>query len=82
MTDPDLVSNPVTVTLADGADVGAVVDQLQRAGLTVDQVLGAIGVVTGSVAQQDRATLAGLDGVLAVEDDLTFQLPPPDSDIQ
>jgi hypothetical protein len=76
------VANPVTVTLTDGADVGAVVDQLQRAGLTVDQVLGAIGVVTGSVAQQDRATLAGLDGVLAVEDDHTFQLPPPDSDIQ
>ena len=26
--------------------------------------------------------LAGLDGVLAVEEDHTFQLPPPDADLQ
>jgi len=84
MSDPAAqpAAHPVTVTLADDADVGAVVDRLQRAGLAVDQVLDAIGVVTGSVAHDKRAALKGLDGVLAVEDDNTFQLPPPDSEVQ
>ncbi len=85
MSDPGARSprpSLVTVTLADGADVGAVVDQLQRAGLSVDQVLDAIGIVTGSLADENRAAVAGIDGVLAVEDDHTFQLPPPDSEVQ
>lgn len=76
------MTDPVTVTLADGVDIGAVVARLESAGLTVDHVLDAIGVITGSVAREDRAAIEGLDGVLAVEDDHTFQLPPPDSDVQ
>jgi len=65
----------ITVTLDDGADVELVVGELRRKGMSVDEVLGAIGVV-GSVPVGGRAALEALDGVFAVEEDHTFQLPP------
>jgi hypothetical protein len=50
--------------------------------MTVEQVLRAVGVITGTVAAGQRAALADLPGVLAVEPEQTFRLPPPDSEIQ
>lgn len=81
MTDPGR-NVDVTVTLIDGADVDAVVHRLREAGMAVDQALGAVGIVTGSVAGDRRAALQELDGVAAVEEAQTFQLPPPDAGIQ
>lgn len=72
----------ITVTLAADADPELVAEQLRAAGMTVEQVLPAIGVITGTVAAETRAALAEVPGVLAVEAEQTFRLPPPDSEIQ
>ena len=72
----------ITVTLAADADPEVVAEQLRAAGMTVEQVLPAIGVITGTIAAETRAVLAEVPGVLAVEPEQTFQLPPPDSEIQ
>jgi cation transporter-like permease len=72
----------ITVTVAADADIEAVAEQLRAAGMTVEQVLRAVGVITGTVAAEQRAALADLPGVLAVEPEQAFRLPPPDSGIQ
>ena len=72
----------ITVTLAADADPEVVAEQLRAAGMTVEQVLPAVGVITGTIAAEQRAALADLPGVLAVEPEQTFRLPPPDSEIQ
>jgi cation transporter-like permease len=72
----------ITVTVAADADAEVVAQQLRAAGMTVEQVLGAIGVITGTIAAETRAALADLPGVLAIEPEQTFRLPPPDSEIQ
>ena len=72
----------ITVTLAADADPEVVAEQLRAAGMTVEQILPAIGVITGTIAAETRTVLAELPGVLAVEPEQTFELPPPDSDIQ
>lgn len=64
------------------ADVGAVAERLQRAGLTVDETLADIGVITGSVDPARTAELEAVEGVAHVERSREFQLPPPDSDVQ
>jgi hypothetical protein len=56
--------------------------QLRAAGMTVERVLGAVGVITGSVDSERRASLAAVPGVVAVELDRPVQLAPPDSAIQ
>jgi hypothetical protein len=72
----------ITVTVAADVDAEVVAEQLRAAGMTVEQVLAAIGVITGTVAAEQRAALADVPGVLAVESEQTFRLPPPDSEIQ
>jgi methylmalonyl-CoA mutase cobalamin-binding subunit len=59
-----------------------VADALRQAGFEVNQVLGTSGIITGNVEPSKRASLASVPGVMAVEDDQTIQLAPPDSKIQ
>jgi hypothetical protein len=59
-----------------------VVDALKQAGLTVDQELEVVGIVSGVVDPARLADLARVPGVLAVEPARTIQLPPPESEIQ
>ena len=90
MTDPaGDVAEPqpeqrVTVTVADDqvADTGAVAGRLRSAGMNVEQVLDAVGVVIGSVPAEQRQSLEAVPGVAAVEDETTFQIAPPDSEVQ
>jgi hypothetical protein len=71
----------VTVT-TDGRDIDATVEALRAAGMTVTEVHREIGVVSGTVAPADRESLTALPGVEAVEPARTFEIAPPDADIQ
>ena len=71
----------VTVT-TDGRDIDATVESLRAAGMTVTEVHREIGVVSGTVAPTDRASLSSVAGVATVEPDHSFELAPPDADIQ
>lgn len=58
-------------------------DQLRAVGMRVDQVLGAVGVITGTLIDDaQRSTISRIPGIAGVEDQNVFQLPPSDSDIQ
>jgi hypothetical protein len=74
------------IVTVDDEHVGAVADvaaRLRECGMDVDEVLEATGQITGSIAEEQESTLRVLDGVMAVDRDATtFQLPPPDSDLQ
>lgn len=72
---------PVTVVVDDDA-VDTVAAALRAAGMQIDQVLGALGVVTGAVPADRRGGLAGVAGVVSVTEDQQYQLPPPDAPIQ
>ena len=74
----------VTVTVADDrlGDEESLAEELRAAGMHVDQVLGGVGIITGSVAPDQRGSLGSIAGVAAVEEETTFQLPPPDAEIQ
>ena len=76
------MDEPITVTVAADVDIEVLAEQLRAAGVTVEQILPAIGVITGTVAAEQRAALADLPGVLAVTPEQTFDLAPPDSEIQ
>jgi cation transporter-like permease len=72
----------ITVTVAADADAEAVAEALRAAGMTVEQVLRAVGVITGTVSTETRTALAEVPGVLAIEAEQTFRVPPPDSELQ
>ena len=74
----------VTVTVGDDhvGDIARVVSQLKAEGMTVDQVLEVVGMITGSVPSERRAAIEGLPGVVSVENEHTFQIPPPDAEVQ
>lgn len=74
----------VVVTVHDDQldHVEEVADQLRGAGMRIDQVLGEIGVITGSLPEDRRAAVLSMPGIAAVENETTFQVPPPDSEIQ
>jgi hypothetical protein len=71
----------VTVT-TEGRDIDATVESLREAGLTVTEVHREIGVVSGTVTPANRELLDGVPGVSAVESDQSFEIAPPDSDVQ
>lgn len=70
----------ITVTVS--GDPDAVAEQLRAAGMNVDQVLSEVGVITGSAAAGQQASLAEIPGVVSVEAEHGFQLPPSDAEIQ
>ena len=74
----------VTVTVADShaGMLEELAERLAGAGMQVDQVLAAVGVITGSAQDEQLAAIATLEGVAAVEQQSTFQLAPPDADVQ
>ena len=85
MDDPTTTGRErVTVTVADaGLDrFDDVVGRLQAEGMDVEQALGSIGIVVGSVPEGGRAAISALPDVAAVEGEHRFQLPPPGSEIQ
>ena len=74
----------VTVTVADShmAHAEEVARRLEQAGMQVEQVLSALGIITGSLDEAQLAALEAVEGVAAIEQQKGFQLPPPDADVQ
>jgi hypothetical protein len=55
---------------------------LVRAGMTVDQRLDEMGMLTGSVPAECRSEVEAVPGVVSVSSPLDVQLSPPDADTQ
>ncbi len=72
------------MTVADDqlANIDELVDRLRAAGMQVDQVLPTVGVITGSVTESQRTSIENVPGVAAAEGETTFQIAPPDADVQ
>ena len=74
----------VSVTVDDGhrESIDGVVESLRATGMEVEQVLGSLGIVTGSAPADSLDALRGVEGVDSVDEQLSYQLPPPDSPVQ
>ena len=74
----------VSVTVGDDhrESMDGVVENLRASGLEVEQVLGTLGIVTGSAPADALDALRGVEGVASVDEQLTHQIEPPDSPIQ
>lgn len=63
--------------------IASVADALQERGMRVEQVLDGLGIIIGSVADERRGLLEQVPGVDVVSDgELSYQLPPPNADVQ
>ena len=74
----------VTVTVDDDhrESLDGVVESLRALGMQVEQVLGTLGIITGSAQDDALDALRGVEGVASVDVQLTHQIPPPDAPIQ
>jgi hypothetical protein len=62
--------------------VGEVADKLRSAGMRVGRVMDLTGTIEGSADSAKEEQLRQIDGVEAVEEQRSYQLPPPESDLQ
>ena len=74
----------ISITVDDDhlQDVAGVAEALRASGMQVDQVLGAVGIISGSVPSGRRQAVQRVPGVASVEGPLSFQVAPPGSAIQ
>ena len=74
----------VTISVADDhlSRFPEVVQRVQQAGVKVEQQLGNIGVVIGSIDSEKLADLNEVEGVAAVEPSRDIHIAPPDNDLQ
>lgn len=74
----------VTIAVDDDhvGDLDAVARRLREAGLSVENVLAEIGIITGRIDGSRAANLEDVEGVAQVERSREYQLAPPDSEIQ
>ena len=79
-----MAAEDVNVSVADDHLDGFpdVVERMKKVGLKVHQQMEAVGVVSGSIDPAKLADLERVEGVAAVEPSRSFQLPPPESDVQ
>ena len=59
-----------------------ILEQCKQAGLDVEAELEDIGVLRGSIDSGKLKRLNAVSGVVAVERERSYQLPPPESEIQ
>jgi hypothetical protein len=69
------------VTLAGDETPPKVVEALRAQGFKVDQVLEAVGVITGQASTETVERLRSLPSVQAIEPDQAIQLPDPDAEV-
>lgn len=72
----------ITVDDAHLKQILEVAQALKSAGMNVEQVMDAVGVITGSCDEQEVETLSQVEGVLNVEPQQDYQLAPPNADVQ
>ena len=60
----------IVVTVDDAADINLVAKDLTLNGMTVEQILTSVKVITGRCDESNRAKIESLRGILAVEDEL------------
>ena len=72
---------PLVITISGDRPIHEVADDLRAAGLDVDQVLEAIGSVTGSAHSKNVARLRKIRGVADVSPDHPVDIGPPDAPI-
>lgn len=74
----------ITVTVVEGHiyTTQQVAEQLRSNGMKVERVLDAVGIITGSAPDEARPALEALEGVASVDEEVRFQLPGPDDDVQ
>ena len=72
----------VTVDEAHAGAIDEVAARLRDAGMDIDRVLGAIGVITGAVPASRLHVIEAVEGVASVEEQTSFKLPPPDAEVQ
>ena len=72
---------PVVVAV-DPQRFAEVVQALRQAGMEVEAEHSAIGSVTGRVPEHRLPALQAVDGVVAVERERGYRIPPPESPIQ
>ena len=82
MSQPNRVRVTVSVDDAHVSQIDDVAAHLRAAGMEVAQSLGAIGAISGHVENDRLAGLSKVPGVVAVEPEHSYQLPPPDAKIQ
>ena len=59
-----------------------VVQKLEAAGMKVEQVMETLGIITGSCDSEKVEALSQIEGVTHVERSRSYQIAPPDSEIQ
>jgi hypothetical protein len=69
------------VTVSGERGIHDVARDLKAAGLAVDQVMEAVGVVTGSADPASKAKLRKVRGVSDVSADHPVDIGPPDADV-
>lgn len=72
----------VTVDDRDLPAIAKVADSLKRKGLKNLTVMDAIGIIAGDADAEVIDALRAVRGVAGIEEEGTFQLPPPDAPIQ
>lgn len=76
-----MVNINVTVHQDYVSTIADVADALRARGMQVEQVL-AMGFITGSAPDDCLQDLKSVSGVQSVDEELGYQLPPPEEDIQ
>ncbi|MBS1786799.1 MAG: ketohydroxyglutarate aldolase [Acidobacteria bacterium] len=74
----------LTVSVADDhlKDFSDVVARCRKAGMSIEQEMKSIGTITGSIDEAALEKLSRVKGVSQVEPERSFQIAPPDSDVQ
>jgi hypothetical protein len=76
-----MANQALIVTLSGDRTIKEVVRDLRAAGLKVDQILDATGIVTGSADEKSLARLRRVKGVADVSVDNPVDIGPPDAEI-
>jgi uncharacterized protein YqgV (UPF0045/DUF77 family) len=75
---------PIIVTVTDNAlkNIDQLASKLKSQGMKVDRVMPMTGVISGSFDVSKMSALKDLEGVMSVEEEVSAELPPPDSPVQ
>ena len=74
------VSRRWVITMSGGRPISDVANDVAAAGFVIDQILAAIGSITGSATDSVAEAVRAIPGVVDVSRDLPVDIGPPDPD--
>lgn len=72
----------ITVDEQHVEEMDRIIVECENAGMVIQDKLELLGQICGEISEKNQPRIRSIKGIMSVEESGSFEIPPPDSDVQ